>query len=438
MRIYLESYGCSQNQGEGETILRDLRSAGHVVANDPRDADVGILVSCAVIGSTESRMVRRWRAMTELIPNVIVTGCLVPVRADRLQGPGRERTTFVPIREQHRIAHLLLPTPAPSTTPTSVDPDGTQRSSAHEEVVIAQGCTSACTYCLSRLARGRLASVSSLEILHRIHGAVSRGAVEVRLTSLDTSAWGIDLASRERLPDLLRLVAGLPGEFQIRVGMMSPQTLREIARDYFDALSGPRFFQFLHLPVQSGSDRVLSAMRRGYASTDFVELVRSARSRVKDLMISTDFIVGFPGETEDDFEASCAVLRTIAPEVANITRFSPRPGTPAARFPAVPAGIAKRRSRVLSELRAQIGRERLEEWIGREVEGIVVEHGPDGSSVARLGNYLPVVLPKRLALGAKGVIRIDGARTTYLLGRALGPARFPPESERAECIPAEN
>jgi len=421
VRVYVESFGCSQNQGEGAGIARDLSSHGHGLARSPSDADVGILVSCGVIGPTEGRMVRRWRALSARAPRVVVTGCLVPLRTDLMTGPGRERTTFVPIREQAHLPALLdswsgdasVTLPAVPLATESPPPPMT------EEVVIAQGCTSGCTYCFSRLARGRLSSVPLSDVVRRVREATTRGVREIRLTGLDTAAWGEDLPGPERLPELLRAVSKVPGGFRVRVGMMSPQSLEPHLVPYLDALAEGPAYRFLHLPLQSGSDRVLDSMHRGYRADLFRRQVDAARQRLPDLHLATDVIVGYPGETEDDFRATEALLEEVGPETVNVTRFSPRPGTLAARLPALPPRVAKRRSRALAALRHRISRTRLESWIGTRAVGRVLEYGPAGSSVARLGNYLPVVLDRRPPLGSDVELRVDGARSTYLLGTPL-------------------
>jgi threonylcarbamoyladenosine tRNA methylthiotransferase CDKAL1 len=415
VRVYVESYGCAQNQGEGAAIARDLAGHGHALVSDPAGAEVGVLVTCGVIGATESRMVRRWHALAERLPRVVVTGCLVPLRTDLLRGPARERTTFVPIREQAGLPEILAGWAAGSApgTPVRSDPPA----SVTEEVVIAQGCTSACSYCFSRLARGPLSSVALPDVVQRVRSAVQRGVVEIRLTSLDTGAWGRDGPDGWRLPDLVRAVTRVPGDFRVRVGMTSPQTLGPILEPYLDALDSDRVYRFLHLPVQSGSDRVLREMHRGYSVDDFVRQVQRARERFPDLTLSTDVIVGFPGETEEDHRATERLLEAIGPEIVNVTRFSPRPGTPAARLPPVGTTTSKRRSRALTTARQRLARARLERWIGHRGPAVVVEYGPGATAVARLANYLPVVLEERPPLGATVAVRVDGARSTYLLGR---------------------
>ena len=416
MRVYVESYGCAQNRGEAAALERSVTEAGHPLVRDPALAEVGILVTCGVIGSTEARMVRRCRALGERLPRLIVTGCLVPLRSDTLPRPSRGELTLVPIRGQHAIPALLSGWDAPGRAVRG-PPEAALPAAATAEVVVAQGCTSHCTYCYSRLARGPLQSVPADVVVRRVSEARDRGAVEVRLASLDTSCWGMDGGRGERLPDLLRAVAAVPGRFFVRIGMMSPQSLAPIAAAFFDGLAHPRFFRFLHLPVQSGSDSVLAAMRRGYDRATFGALVERARRSLPDLMLSTDVIVGFPGETESDFDQTLSVLEETEPEIVNVTRYSGRPHTPAARERAVSGGVVKRRSRRLTELRLRLARRKLERWIGVDAEGVVVEPGKGDTSLVRLPNYLPVVLPGRWSLGSTVRLRVDGARSTYLLGQ---------------------
>ncbi|HEV2230566.1 MAG TPA: hypothetical protein VGS18_00025, partial [Thermoplasmata archaeon] len=212
MRVYLEAFGCSQNLGEGAALRRDIERAGHPVVGTPEGADVGVIVTCGVIGSTEARMVRRWQALVGRIPRVVVTGCLVPLRSGLFAGPGSERTIHLPIRSQHELPALLAQWGA--ATP-AVEPVVPSEPEATAEVILAQGCTSHCTYCFSRLARGRLSSVGPLDVLARIAAARDRGAVEIRLSSLDTSCWGMDLPDSGRLPALAESIAHLPGDFRV-------------------------------------------------------------------------------------------------------------------------------------------------------------------------------------------------------------------------------
>ena len=347
---------------------------------------------------------------------------------------------FLSIRDQVRFPQMLAelagpeappsPPPPPAALP-GAGPDGSAPlRHVWGEVTLTQGCTSHCSYCFSRLARGPLRSVPLDQIRTSVERAIDRGAREIRLTSLDTSCYGMDVGGPDapRLPDVVRMLGrlGCPEEFRIRVGMMSPQTLRTIAEEYLPLFrTEPRIFRFLHLPVQSGSDRVLGSMRRGYTVNEFRQLILRGREIASDLTVSTDVITGFPGESEEDHQATLRLLRDVEPEIVNVTRFSPRPLTPAARLPPVPARVAKERSREIARLRHDLARRRLERYIGYCGDCLVVEEGVGRTRVGRLYNYLPVVLPEEAPIGQWARVQVHGVRTTYLLGDYLGPAHHP-------------
>jgi tRNA A37 methylthiotransferase MiaB len=213
--------------------------------------------------------------------------------------------------------------------------------------------------------------------------------------------------------------------------MMSPQSLAPIVSEFLKVLRSERFYRFLHLPVQSGSDSVLRRMSRGYRALDFREIVASARAVLPDLMLATDVIIGFPGETDEDFRATLDLLREVGPDLVNVTRFSPRPLTPAGGMLPVPSATVKRRSREITSLRQEQSRARFEQWIGRTERILIVENGIEQSSMGRLPNYLPVVVDRTLPIGAETSVRIEGARSTYLLGEPVGPLENRP-APRAE------
>ena len=442
MRVYVEGYGCSQNLGEAEALREATRASGHTLVQRPQDAELGVLVTCAVIGPTEDRMVRRWQEMSPLWRHTVVTGCMVPLRKERFVGPLARGSPphFLSIRDQTRFPQVLAelagleaprsPPQAPAAPPGANPGGSSPPRHVWGEVTLTQGCTSHCTYCFSRLARGPLRSVPLDQIRTSVERALGQGAREIRLTSLDTSCYGMDMGGPEapRLPEVVRMLGrlGCPEEFRIRVGMMSPQTLRTIADEYLPLFrSEPRLFRFLHLPVQSGSDGVLGSMRRGYTVSEFRQLILRGREIAPDLTVSTDVITGFPGESEEDHQATLRLLRDVEPEIVNVTRFSPRPLTPAARLSPVPARVAKERSREIARLRHDVARRRLERYIGSRWDCLVVEEGVGETRVGRLDNYLPVVLPQEAPIGQWARIQVHGVRTTYLLGDFLGPTQRP-------------
>jgi len=281
---------------------------------------------------------------------------------------------------------------------------------------IAAGCAGRCAYCITRAARGPLRSRPKEAICREVEALVGRGAYEVQVTGQDVSAWGMDLG--ERLPALIDAVSVLPGDFLLRLGMMNPATAQGIAVPLARLLGEAKVFSFVHLPVQSGSDAVLAAMRRGYTAGEFEAMVAAFRKACPEVRICTDFIVGYPTETEEDFAESMALLRAIRPEKVNVTRYSPRPGTPAAALKTMPERIAKDRSRILDAAAKEIYREQNAALVGETVEAVVTCRKKEGSVVARDRAYREIVVPGNFLPGERLNVRITGNRTVYLTGRA--------------------
>ncbi len=274
-----------------------------------RRREAVVINTCIVIGATERHMIRRMRIFAD--KELYLTGCMPLARMDAI---------------------------LPVCTPRIIHPDsirerygsaGTLAEGAVGVVQIASGCVGSCSYCITRRARGAIASEPIDAVLDAVGRLVADGAKEIQLTGQDVSAWGIDRG--ERLPDLLREIVTVPGRYRLRLGMMNPATVFPILDDLAEAYAGEKIFRFLHLPVQSGSDTVLGRMQRGYRAADVLAIVRRFRERYPDMIISSDFIAGFPGETDADFQQSLDLLREAAFAKVNITRYSRRPGTPAAR-----------------------------------------------------------------------------------------------------------
>ncbi|NIP36714.1 MAG: radical SAM protein, partial [Thermoplasmata archaeon] len=187
-------------------------------------------------------------------------------------------------------------------------------------VPIASGCLGRCTYCITRFAWGALASSPVDKVVGQAREWLGQGFREVQMTAQDTGAWGRDLGDGQRLPDLMRAVASIddaPAEYRVRVGMLNPDSLEPIFDEFVDVLQMPRVYRFVHLPVQAGSDRILDLMRRHYNVAQWEDLVVRLRKAVPDITLHTDVICGFPGEEDEEFEATLDLIRRVRPDVTN-------------------------------------------------------------------------------------------------------------------------
>lgn len=413
------------NKGDSEIMLGCLRAAGYELVDRMADADLIVVNTCAVKGPTQRRVLRRLRELRELGgKSIVVAGCLPLIDLASIERLG----TFAGIISCHSVDSIVPVVGRIARGETDVRVLGrTPRekpclpkfrlSSVSAVAAISEGCVSNCSYCSVKLARGRLYSFDVGSILSEIGDAVRKGYREILLTSQDTAAYGID--SGKSLPELLKEIVALDGKFRVRIGMMNPSTAKRILRELLDVYENEKIYKFLHLPVQSGSDEILAAMRRGYTIDEFMQIVNAFRERFEDLYLATDVIVGFPGEGEREFGYTSELIEEVRPDRVNLTRFSPMLGTEAAKMKQVDEREVKRRSRLLSARCRKIGQEQNRRYIGRVMEGLVVEGGKKGGYVARLPNYKPAILGNA-RLGDFVNVKITDACPTYLIGEPIG------------------
>jgi len=411
VKVHVEAYGCTQNLGEARQMSELLLREGHDVLAAESDADAHLLVTCAVIERTERDMVKRMRALAATGKPLVVAGCMAAAQRGIVKKVVPD-AHLIPPRRWREVATLFEADTACAERARDVESTGLGH---HDAIVpIAQGCIGRCTYCITRVARGRVTSYAVEDLAEQVRGHVERGVKEVKLTGQDTAAWGVDAGSN--LAEWLAAITAIPGEFRVRVGMADPLAVRPIVDDLVDAYRSEKVFKFLHLPVQSGDDGILARMKREYTVAEFEGIVRRFRAAFPGLTLSTDVIVGFPGETEETVAATLELLERVRPDVVNVTRFSPRPGTPAAAWEAPVGWRVKGWSRRVVAAKARIGRAINEPYVGRRLRVLTTEPGKPGTTLARTDNYKQVVLPGELPLGEFRDVAITGARDIDLAG----------------------
>lgn len=388
MKFYLENYGCTLNQAQGEMIANSLISQGNQLVDDMKLADSVLLSTCVVIKHTEDRMLRRIEEIRSEGKGVVISGCLTNVPAE-----GVRRIDFYYSRGRLPIL---------------------KEGNLSVGIPIAEGCDGGCTFCISRIARGRLKSFNPNEIIDNVREMVSKGAKEIRLTALDTGSYGNDISTT--LPQLIEKITRIEGDFSIRIGMMEPENASSIVDDLLNVMKSEKVYKFLHIPFQSGDPLVLRKMGRQYKIEKFLGVAEKFRDTYPEGMLSTDVIVGFPYESVEGLRATADVIRKVKPEILNITRYSPRPGTAAYSWKVPPTNQTAQWSRILTEIHRDISERSLERFVGRETEVRVMEVGKNGTFVGRDSNYHPVIL-KTGKLGEVRKVRILDSSDFYLIGK---------------------
>ena len=396
--VYIETYGCRYNFGDTAKLIEILKYKGSTFVDSAEEADAVIINTCTVVGPTERRMLRRLSRFRDY--DLYVTGCMPEVQRDA-------------------IFAVCTPTILPSETiHKEYQSIRTVGGGGVAIVQVAQGCLGRCTYCLTRIARGSLKSFPEEEIQAEILKHANTGTPEIQITAQDVSCWGRDIG--KSLPDLLNGIGDLPGRFMIRVGMMNPATVKGILDDLVDVYASDRIFKFVHLPVQSGSDAILDQMRRGYTVADFEEIVAAFKNRFPKITLATDMIVGFPGETPEDFSASLELIERVRPNKVNITRYSQRPFTPLSSKEDFPEWVKKDRSRTMNSLTEKVYASINAGCLEKQVAFRVTETIKKGSVMARASNYLGIVINENLPVGYMGRAILKKDRKYFFIGQPVG------------------
>ena len=421
-RVYAEGYGCPSNDYDLQLILSHFEAKGYVRVQRPDEADVVVVNTCAVKKRTEDRMLSRLRVFENAGTRLIVAGCLPLVNPEAVIKAAPNYVAIVAPSSiqsiedvlehgyEKRGTRLMIGTNEPKIGKVIAN-----KGPVISLLPISEGCRGECAFCCTRLARGRLLSCPPESVSRAISLGITRGFKEFWLTGQDVGAYGRDIDCNR--PSLLTHVCSNDGDFRIRVGMMNPEWCMNSLEELISAFGDQRVFKFLHIPLQSGNDKVLEDMRRKYRVKDFLEVMEAFRKTYPEITLWTDIICGYPTEDEDAFSETLSVLQRLRPDTVNVSRFSSRPGTQAMALKPLPSETVKERSRRASFMSETLSLSRNEAWLGWAGEVLVDETGRNGTLIGRTDSYKPVVLHGSTEmLGQRVAVRVLGAQPTHLVG----------------------
>ncbi|WP_458403023.1 tRNA (N(6)-L-threonylcarbamoyladenosine(37)-C(2))-methylthiotransferase [Methanobrevibacter sp.] len=424
MKTYIETYGCTFNKADSQIIAGVLNENEIDIVDNIEEADVIILNTCYVKLPTENKVIYKIQQLQEKFPDkkIIVSGCMVEIDPEKLEKVAPNCSWIGP-HQLNKSADIVNATYCGEviretgfSKESKVGVPKLSDGSLIHIIQICEGCLGACTFCCTRFARGPLNSYPISDIVEEARKALDDGACEIQLTAQDTAAYGKD--SGEKLSDLIKEVANLEGDFRIRVGMMHPKNILNDVDEIIDAIKHPKVYNFIHLPVQSGSDKVLSEMRRGHTIGQYVDIVDKFKKEIPDLTLATDIIVGYPTETDDDFNQTVELLEKVKPSLIHLSKYQHRKGAISSSLPEVPPAVMKKRSKFLSELKSQITADENLELVGTTQNVLVVEKGSKGGFIAKTDSYIPVIVDD-VDVGSFVNVKITDATATYLLSELL-------------------
>ena len=394
MRVFVDTIGCRLNQSEIEAIASQFRAAGHTLVSQASEADLVVVNTCAVTAEAASDSRQKIRqAARGGAKEIAVTGCwatLNPQGAAALPGV----THVFPNDAKDSLVAKLLHSPpdAFDQEPIARQPLPGAHLRTRAFIKVQDGCDNRCTFCVTTLARGSGRSRGVATVKADVQSALLGGSQEIVLTGVHLGSWGQDFAEARHLKDLVSALLGETDVPRLRLSSLEPW---DLSADFFSLWADRRMCRHLHLPLQSGAEKTLRRMARKTRPDSFAGLVADARRWIPGVAVTTDVIVGFPGETEAEYEESLEFVRRMQFAGGHVFSYSPRPGTAAAKFPGqVPMAVRKERSARMRAVLADASRQFRAGFIGQilpvlweAAQGV----GPDGWHLSGLtDNYLRV------------------------------------------------
>jgi threonylcarbamoyladenosine tRNA methylthiotransferase MtaB len=445
--FYVENFGCRATQADGAAIERQLAEQGLSRASAANEAEIVVLNTCTVTCSADQDARAAIRRIHRANPSarILVTGCYAQ-RAPQDLSAIAGVSLVVGNSHKHRLGELAAGSGLIS--PESLVREGgapviIDDIFAHTELLAApvfdadnektrpnlkvqDGCNNRCSFCVIPYVRGRSRSLPLHEVLRNVEQLVANGYRELVLSGINLGRWGRDLAGRARFIDLLRAIlegTSIYGERApvLRISSVEPMDWSEelIAL----AASSPRIAKHAHVPLQSGSDRILRRMHRRYRPWHYEERIGRIREAMPEAAIGADVMVGFPGETKEDFEQTRALIDRLPFTYLHVFTYSSRPGTPSAEMPdQVPVHTARERNRVLRELASQKKRGFQERFVGKTLRAITLTHrdlrGEGARTEALTDNYQKLWLAGELEANQMLIAHIEAIEGEALVGQA--------------------
>jgi len=436
-KLHLITYGCQMNEYDSERVAGLLKADHYELCDKPEDADLILLNTCSIREKAEDKVFSQLGALKGLKkarPDLVigVMGCMAQLQQGRIQ----ERAPYVDLvfgsPAIARVGQLVgrvrqgerqvLDTGEGALVKLTAKPDAASRLKAF--VTVMEGCEKHCTFCVVPVTRGRERSHAPAAIVDEIRGLAASGCREVTLLGQTVNAYGRDLDPPTDLASLLELVDGVEGIERIRFTTSNPYNLTtRLIRAIRDV---PKVVEYLHLPVQSGSDRILARMHRGYTVARYLELIDEIKATVPDIALSTDIIVGFPGETDADFAETVDVVERVAYDNAFVFRYSRRPGTPAADMSdQVSDAVKAERNAVLLEVSGRVAAQQSRRLAGRVlpvlVDGVSRKDAREASGRTRCNRVVNFDARGRGLLGAVVPVQITEVLPHSLRGALAEP-----------------
>ena len=430
-QVYIETYGCSANQNNSEIIAGLLANSGYQLTNNQENADILILNTCVVKKKTENKIKRR---IQDLKSNndklVVVTGCMPETDAIAIN----KLNPRALLLGTHNIKSVVQLVNRNNSELSIINNANNYLEKQNEEKIllpkisfnnlisitqISEGCLSKCSFCKTKLAKGSLFSYPQEKIIESIKRDLENGAKEVWLTSQGNENYGMDRGKRE-LPELITRILNLNYDFKLRIGMMNPRYLYDTVDELIEIYKNHKVYKFLHIPIQSSSNKLLKDIRRMYNIELVGIIIEKFKKEFPDITISTDLITGYPTETDADHKCNLDFLKKYKIDVLNLSKFSKHKNTEAERLKELSIKTINQRNKEIMNLHRQIAFENKKKFLNKNLKVFVnkkIGNNEDELYEARDENYNIVLINSSSDILGKNLrVKIKNIGVWHMVG----------------------
>ncbi len=427
--VFIRTYGCTFNTADSQKII-EILSLLEIQSSSEEKADLIIVNTCGVKSNTEQKILMYFKNLYERGKDVIITGCLPFISEKIIERIKFLIPNYVAIIHPKQIGYIenvIKDFDSNNRRGTVIDESLDIKIEKSQIIIknpdspigilqISEGCLGCCSFCATKSARGTVKSFPLEHLKKQIDSFLVSGKKEIWLTAQDC---GIIAHQTNNIFEICKFIAEKHENFYVRIGMVNPEQLLKNLEKFLAIFNSNKFFKFLHIPIQSASNKILNLMNRKYNVPDLDFIFSTLREKFSEISIATDVIVGFPQEDQDDFQQTVNFLSKYKPDIVNISKFSSRPGTIARGFKPLDSKVVKDRSEKITKLVSKITLERNKGWIGWEGPVLIDEKGKNNTMMGRNPSYKCVIVTSG-KIGEITQVKIVGAEKIFCLGNVIG------------------
>ena len=430
INIYIEGYGCTLNSADTNILansikqyIKDNNINNMNIVSNINNANIVVINTCIVRQETEHKMNSRVNYLKSLNKKIVIAGCM-PKGLSKETKELNPDLTIMPL-EAHligeKIYNYIINNNINNDNINDINSDNNidhklknlKPNNIIMPLPISEGCLGKCNYCIVKLARGDLKSYSEKVILDKVKEYVTNNVKHILITSQDTACYGFD--KNTNLPNLLNKIININGEFNLRIGMMHSKNLPYIIDDLIELYKTNKITNFIHLPLQSGDNKILNDMEREYTVEQYIDFVKEFRKKIPNLNYHTDIIVGYPTETEENFNNTIELLKKLKPDGIHGAKYTQRKGTKANNLKQIDTKIRKERMKILDNLRRELSYNSHKKYVGKTLNTLIIKNNEgitDNCKTVKfdkvennyIGKFKKVKIKKALTFGLYGEI----------------------------------